>query len=183
MKYLKSFNENKQLLKDINDKQEWLKSVIDDIVDCSTELTDLPYNFRHCGNYNENNEENERLQDYLSVVTNTSTLKSKYTINYSGEILDKSVNAYTDYTYENGEIKYNSIELGFVQSIFKIPIEELNDSDDEGAKLLKDLLPASEEVVNKLTNIVFDDYTKVNCFINCYPVSRGTCIVVGINII
>lgn len=178
MKYLKTYESRSDSMKRTNKEKSWIKSIISDIVDCSTDLTDLPYNFKHCGNY----DENENLSEYLSVVTNHTTMRKKYTIKYIGEIIDEKVSAFCSGNYIDrgdgvGKIITDKIEVNYLDIISIM----LNKRNDKGSKLLVSLLEGLEDTISKLSNMVFVGDYKISFFINIYNVSRGTAIIIGVD--
>lgn len=182
MKYLKTYESRSDSMKRTNKEKSWIKSIISDIVDCSTDLTDLPYNFKHCGNYTENNDENDNLSEYLSVVTNHTTMKKKYTIKYIGKIIDEKVSAFCAGNYIDrgdgvGKIITNKIEVNHLDIISIM----LNKRNDKGSKLLVSLLDGLEDTISKLSNMVFVGDYKISFFVNIYSVSRGTAIIIGVD--
>jgi hypothetical protein len=178
MKYIKEYQKYdvKDRYRGLRDKEEWLKSKLYDIVDCSTDLTDLPYNFRHCGNFANNNDEEERLEEYLSIVNNTDKFQSNYSIKYSGEILGENVAAFCDGSYKNGKFTFNKTEANYKP----ITHDEIYSLDNKYTNLLKELLGGLEDTIDKLSNIIFKDSTDITFWINSYEVQRGTCVYVGI---
>lgn len=138
MKYIKK---HPLLLEDKN----WLISMKDDIVDCSHDLTDLPYNFYHCGKLKDENS----IDDYLRVHDNR-----KYLISYLGSVEVPSDNDWNP-THWTGYV--SGSWDGSIKRI-ESPNGDLDNSDKVDFRgIVDDILPALEDVLVKLRGYVFTD--------------------------
>lgn len=181
MKYLSKFESTSDIEKR---RHKWLISKKHDIIDCSHDLTDMPYNFRHCGRP----EQGERVSDILHYNTiakdeehkrsniyhqnnffkGDNYNKGSYEIRYTGEILDKHIERY---------------HSGFVFGKWDNGFEYRNDKDSyRPNKIINDILPNLEDTIVKLKNVVFKrGQYNIYFMINMYGVERGTCIYIRIS--
>lgn len=131
MKYIKR---HPLLLEDKN----WLVSMKDDIVDCSHDLTDLPYNFYHCGR-----EEDGEDYSYLDYED------GKYTILYTGNLVVGEGKRF---------VNFDGVISGLWDDSVGLIPDGYSQLGSGGFKDLVDsLLPAVEDVIIKLRGIVFND--------------------------
>ncbi len=153
MKYLR--------LHPINEDRNWLLSRKDDIVECSYDLTDLPYNFYHCGRI----KEGEDLSSYLSLSL------GGYSINYDGGF------EFDDYeNYRNGYI--SGVWDG--EFIF----DKNNDDKNPGYKeIVNNILPNLEDVIIKLKATVFSEGDFLTNFhIYCYDFGDPGIIMINVKL-
>ena len=127
MKYLK--------LHPINENVNWLLSKKDDIVECSYELTDMPYNFLHCGRVPSDSD----ISYYLSYDGKS------YVINWVGEFDLDLVN--------EGEVLSTSVSGDFVEGL---KVKEWS-SNGKVNDLVEEMLPNIESTIMKLSGMVFGD--------------------------
>lgn len=134
-------------------EQEWILSKKDDIIECSYELTDLPYNFYHCGNINKPTME---MSDYLNWIKFLpSDDKESCVIRWIGVIPNrKPVNSF------DGSLAGILVDDGGWR--LKIYMNNIVSSQRELLDILDDLLPNLESTLIKLNNIVFEG---INCSI------------------
>ena len=139
MKYIKR---HPLLLEDKN----WLVSMKDDIIECSYELTDLPYNFYHCGRLKDENS----IDNYLRVNGNR-----KYLIAYLGSVEVPSDDDDWNPTHWTGYV--SGSWDGSIKGV-ESPNEDLDNSDKVDFRgIVDDILPALEDVLVKLRGYVFTD--------------------------
>lgn len=127
MKYLK--------LHPINEDRNWLLSKKDDIIECSYDITDMPYGFRHCGRVPEDSDISYYLiYDGKSYVINWVGRVDSDLIS-EGEVLSESVSG--DY---KGGLKVNNWSGN----------GKVND-------FVEDILPNIESTIGNLKSDVFND--------------------------
>ena len=134
-------------------EQEWILSKKDDIIECSYELTDLPYNFYHCGNINKPTME---MSDYLNWIKFLpSDDKESCVIRWIGVIPNsRPVNSF------DGSLAGILVDDGGWR--LKIYMNNIVSSQRVLLGILDDLLPNLESTLIKLNNIVFEG---INCSI------------------
>lgn len=127
MKYLK--------LHPINENMNWLLSKKDDIIECSYDITDMPYNFLHCGNVPDDSD----ISYYLSYEGKS------YVINWVGEFDLDLIN--------DGEVLSTSVSGDFVE---ELKVKEWS-SNGKVNDLVEEMLPNIESTIMKLSGMVFGD--------------------------
>lgn len=144
MKYLK--------LHPINENLNWLLSKKDDIIECSYELIDLPYDFHYCGR------EGEGGNSYLNYV------RGKYTISYSGRmVVDDgtediwSFGGFVTGEYDEEGFNFNIYGEEGGMSISRSTDYLIGKRKGNFKKLVDSLLPAVEDVIIKLRGNVFNE--------------------------
>ena len=163
-------------------RQRWLLSKKYDIIECSHDLTDMPYNFYHCGKLDV--EQGERISDVLKYNTieedeqyrrsnrpetyrqnrfynDDNIFRGSYQISYSGEILGKHI---------------EKIHRGFVSGKWDNGFD-FDQRDYRPNETINQILPNMEDTIVKLKNFVFNkgEYN-IYFMINMYGVQRGTSI-------
>lgn len=148
MKYLR--------LHPINEDRNWILSKKEDIIECSYDLTDLPYDFYYCGRI----KEGEDLSSYLSFNL------GGYSINYDGSVeVDDSNEDYINWT-------------GYISGVWDgefIFDKNCKDYDDKPRykELVDSILPSLEDVIIKLRGTVFNEGDFMNSFhIYCYDLEQ-----------
>ena len=127
MKYLK--------LHPINENLNWLLSKKDDIIECSYDITDMPYDFYHCGNVPEDSD----ISYYLSYDGKS------YVINWVGEFDLDLVN--------DGEVLSTSVSGDYKDGL---KVKEWS-SNGKVNDLVEEMLPNIESTIMKLSGMVFGD--------------------------
>ena len=127
MKYLK--------LHPINENLNWLLSKKDDIIECSYDITDMPYNFLHCGRVPEDSD----ISYYLSYDGKS------YVINWVGEVDLDLVN--------EGEVVSTSVSGDYKQGL---KVKEWS-SNGKVNDLVEEMLPGIESTIGNLSSDVFND--------------------------
>jgi hypothetical protein len=127
MKYLK--------LHPINENMNWLLSKKDDIIECSYDITDMPYDFLHCGRVPSDSD----ISYYLSYEGKS------YVINWVGEVDLDLIN--------EGEVLNTS-----VSGDYKDKIKVSNWSDNGKVNdFVEGMLPNIESTIGHLKSNVFND--------------------------
>ena len=188
MKYLSKY----KLFESASDiekrRHKWLISKKHDIIDCSHDLTDMPYNFRHCGRPDV--EQGERISDVLFY--NTIDKDNQYKRANTKDVYYKN-NFFKGDNYNRGsfEIRYTGeilgkhieeIHRGYVFGKWDNGFEYRNDRDSyRPNKIINEILPNLEDTIVKLKNVVFKrgEYN-IYFMINMYGVERGTCIYIRV---
>lgn len=127
MKYLK--------FHPINENLNWLLSKKDDIIECSYDITDMPYDFYHCGNVPEDSD----ISYYLSYDGKS------YVINWVGEFDLDLIN--------DGEVLSTSVSGDYKQGL-KVSKWSSNGKVND---LVEEMLPAIESTIGNLSSNVFGD--------------------------
>ena len=130
MKYLK--------LHPINENMNWLLSKKDDIIECSYDITDMPYDFYFCGN----------VPDETDISYYLSYDGKSYVVQYVGEI---SKDLITD---DGLEIQQDSSVSGSFKDDLKVSKWSNNGKVND---LVEEMLPNIDSTVKKLTGMVFND--------------------------
>ena len=125
MKYLK--------LHPINENMNWLLSKKDDIIECSYDITDMPYNFLHCGRVPSGSD-----ISYYLIYDGKS-----YVINWVGEVNFDLVN--------DGKVLNTSVS-GDYKGGLKVSNWSSNGKIND---FVKDILPNIESTIGHLKSHVF----------------------------
>ena len=127
MKYLR--------LHPINENMNWLLSMKDDIIECSYDITDMPYGFRHCGRVPSDSD----ISYYLMYDGKS------YVINWVGRVDSDLIS--------EGEVLNTS-----VSGDYKDKIKVSNWSDNGKVNdFVEDMLPNIESTIGHLKSNVFVD--------------------------
>lgn len=135
MKYLRlhPINEDKNYWQWI--KINWLLSKKDDIIECSYDITDMPYNFLHCGRVPSGSD----ISYYLSYDGKS------YVINWVGEVNFDLVN--------EGEVLNTSVSGEFTGDLRVLEWSSNGKIND----FVEDMLPNIESTIGNLKSNVFGD--------------------------
>ena len=151
MKYLR--------LHPILENSNWLLSKKDDIIECSYDLTDLSYNFHHCGRI----KQGEDLSSYLNEFRG-------YHINYDGSL---------------GVVDSENYR-GYVSGIWDgdFIFDKNKDDKNPGYKEIFDsILPNLEDVIIKLRATVFNEGDFLTNFhIYCYDLGDPGIIMINVKL-
>jgi hypothetical protein len=119
----------------INENVNWLLSKKDDIIECSHDITDMPYDFLHCGNVPGDSD-----ISYYLIYDGKS-----YVINWVGGVDFDLVN--------EGEVLTTGVSGDFVE---ELKVKEWS-SNGKVNDLVEEMLPNIESTIMKLSGMVFGD--------------------------